>query len=70
MNVRSKYDTDDEGKEPKKRYLYLGFSSPSQFGGAQDRSRFMGSFGNPRAFDAFFEKLGIKKKVQRDSKEE
>jgi len=65
MKVKSKYDSNDEEKPPKKRYMYLGFSGPAQFGGGQDRARFMGSFGDPRLFDPLWEKLGIKKKDRR-----
>ncbi len=70
MNVKSKFDTSDEGKESKKRYMYLGFSNASQFGGANSRFRGPASFGNPHFFDLIFEKLGIKKKSRRRSEGE
>lgn len=68
MNVKSKYDSSDEEKPPRKRYMYLGFSNPAQFGGGQDRARFMGSFGNPTMFDPLLKKLlGDRKTAHRKS---
>ncbi len=69
MNVKSKYDETDAVKEPKKKYLWLGYGNSSQ-GGGDRRGAQMGFVWDTHMFDIVLEKLGIKKKVRRRSEGE
>ena len=68
MNVKSKYDDSDAVREPKKKYIWLGYGQNSQAGG--------GARGQPgwvwdtHTFDIILEKLGLKKKTKHRSEGE
>lgn len=67
MNVKSKFDTEDEDvREPKKRYYWLGYGNPNQLGG-DGRGRLMGGIWDTRTFDIIFEKLGLRKIIRQGS---
>ena len=70
MNVKSKYDTEgEEVREPKKKYLWLGYGQSNQTGGG-GRGRMMGGVWDIHTFDFIFEKLGLKKKNRKRSEGE
>jgi len=68
MNVKSKYDMSDEPREPKKKYLWLGYGTSNQ--GRDIRSGMSAVVWDPHTFDVIFEKLGLKKKKRRRSEGE
>jgi hypothetical protein len=69
MNVKSKFDTSDEPKEPKKKYLWLGYGNTNQ-GGRDTRGSMSAVVWDPHTFDVIFEKLGLKKKKRKRSEGE
>jgi hypothetical protein len=67
MNVKSKFDTEDDAvREPKKQYYWFGYGNPNQLGG-DGRGRLMGGIWDSKTFDGIFEKLGLKKKTRKRS---
>ncbi len=67
MNVKSKYDESDVAREPKKKYIWLGYGNTSQ---GDVRGRMTGIVWDTHTFDTIFEKLGLKKKTRKRSEGE
>ena len=71
MNVKSRYAQEDaSAKEPKKKYMFLGYGNYNNLGGAPGRMMDGGMARSPKFLDTIFEALGIKKKVRRRSEDE
>ncbi len=65
MNYKSKFDTGEEAKEPRKKYYCMGFGNTG-YGGATRRGGYAGNaIWDLHMFDIVLEKLGIKKKAPR-----
>jgi hypothetical protein len=71
MNIKSKFDQQEsENKEPKKKYMFLGYGGYNARGQGGPPGGEGGLIRSPHFFDSIFEMIGLKKKSRQRSEVE